>query len=476
MAVEVFQEGVGRDEMNLCDLPFFILDNRTRGKPEARYSREVKRGNETIRLELTVKGDPLLGLPSTREEDLTLALLDVAKRYNNFSGQKVQFIQADLLRELDWGTRGEDYKRLERAFATLNAARYCVNGWRDNARRKYTAKGAFQVVGDYMLRDARAKKKARGCVTLPSVESEPFSYFHWGQVLFESFQSGYIKQLDRRLIKQFTKAATTRLYRYLDKLFNPPKYVRVEERLRELAFEQLAIPRTCDLSGIRRRLEPAIDELVACGFLTATPWAKRIQKKVNGDRIIVFEKKPEGAFLVQHGHHPETEQAGLEKYLISLGIESGTGPTGARTLVETFDHGLLRENAERYEALAKAGENVTPGLIVSTTRTGNKIRLDGIKTERMIRAERAETKKAVALQLACDAKTEQNEDHARLESLRQQQSVDDVLATLKDNERQQIELEAYENATAADQAFFEKCKAFGLVEGRYRILYKHLMK
>lgn len=46
--VSVFRGSDGRDEMNLCEFPFFILDTRTRGEPRASYSREVRRNGEQV--------------------------------------------------------------------------------------------------------------------------------------------------------------------------------------------------------------------------------------------------------------------------------------------------------------------------------------------------------------------------------------------------------------------------------------------
>ena len=290
-------------------------------------------------MELDVVGDQELGLPTTREEELILALLKVTNAWNGFKDERVYFHQSELLRELEWATDGRGYKRLDRAFATVNSARYRINGWRDNAEKVYTSKGAFQLISDYELRDARRRRvgsKKKGESSLNTL-----SYFYWGPVLFKSFRSGYLKKLDHELVKQFKEAASPRIYRFLDKVVNPPEFDRVVEDLKNFAYEHMAVPRKADLTGIKRRLEPAIAELTAHGCLVAMPWMERIRQKVNGERQIVFE------------------------------VPAAKAPIEVRTST-----GEANENEELRRILTERGVSEPNVKLFSTTRTRERIESD----------------------------------------------------------------------------------------------------
>ena len=108
---------LGKDEMNLAELPFFLLSTRSpKNVNEISFTYEEKHRGETVRTRLEIKGDPKLGLPTSREEELVLACLQISKTYNDYIDPKVHCTQSQLLRELGWGSRGAAYKRLEESF------------------------------------------------------------------------------------------------------------------------------------------------------------------------------------------------------------------------------------------------------------------------------------------------------------------------------------------------------------------------
>ena len=121
----------------------------------------------------------------------------------------------------------------------LADTRYRVEGWRDNKEKIYTTKGAFSLIGDFELCDSR-RRVGVGSRKQRFVRDRTTSFVYWGPVLFESFQSGYIKKLDFAAVRSLRHTAAKRLYRYLDKYFNPPAVAKLCFDLNELAYLQSA--------------------------------------------------------------------------------------------------------------------------------------------------------------------------------------------------------------------------------------------
>src|SRR5258708_2595493 len=172
----------GRDEMNLVEFPFATLSERA-GKLTVleyqvdEFDREL---NQPVERKLTVTGDAKHGLPTAKDEEVYLGLLQLTKLYNEFTSPVVNFNRLQLLTLLDGG-----------------------------------------------------------------------SEFRWSSVIFESFCSGYLKKLDYATVLKLGSTAK-RLYRYLDKHFNPPVFVRLVYDLRTLACEHLGLSRGYDATQIRR--------------------------------------------------------------------------------------------------------------------------------------------------------------------------------------------------------------------------------
>ena len=99
-------------------------------------------------------------------------------------------------------------------------------------------------------------------------------------MIFESFQSGYLKKLDYGKVRELG-AIARRLYRYLDKHFHPPLRTTLTLNLKEFAFEHIGVSRNNDAAQIRRALEKPIEELESIGFLL--PMSRRF-RKVQGQR------------------------------------------------------------------------------------------------------------------------------------------------------------------------------------------------
>jgi hypothetical protein len=272
----------GRDEMNLVEFPFATLSDRADGVQvlEFQVSDCDRESGLPVERKLTVTGDPKYGLPTAKDEEVYLGLLQLTKFHTDFRSPEVHFTRHELIRLLDWPNNDWAYERIATALARLTGVRlFYQNAWRDNANKVFKDRGGFGILDSYTIRDGR-----KGSGPIEDLHSE----FRWNNVLFESFQAGYLKRLDYETVRALgTKAK--RLYRYLDKHFNPPKYARLVFDLRTLACERLGFSRDYDAVQIRRALQPAVEELEALGFVAIEPVETRYRKISRGKWEVSFE-------------------------------------------------------------------------------------------------------------------------------------------------------------------------------------------
>ena len=93
------------------------------------------------------------------------------------------------------------------------------------------------------------------------------------------------------LFRELKSPLSKRLYRYLDKLFNPPKHIRLKFDLKTLCYEHLAMPRSKDTYQLRKDIESAAKELEEIDFLERSTKSERIKKISSGRYEITFKKK-----------------------------------------------------------------------------------------------------------------------------------------------------------------------------------------
>ena len=114
--------------------------------------------------------------------------------------------------------------------------------------------------------------------------SQPPSYFTWNKIFLESCQAGNLKRLDIRMYFTLEHASSKRLYRFLDKRLHKQPDQTFD--LAEVAFERVGLSRSyvgkkggVNIGKVREKLQPAIDELIARGFLRPLSPDERYQKQ-----------------------------------------------------------------------------------------------------------------------------------------------------------------------------------------------------
>jgi hypothetical protein len=111
---------------------------------------------------------------------------------------------------LGWADESRNYERVATSLRRWKGLSiYSDRAFYDHEQKSWVNRdfGVFDNLVIYR-REVIQGKAAPGC-----------SRFVWNEVLFRSFQSGYLKQLDWNLYCRLTSPVAKRLYRFLDKRF-----------------------------------------------------------------------------------------------------------------------------------------------------------------------------------------------------------------------------------------------------------------
>ncbi len=366
----------GRDELNLAEFPIAALADRV---PDGQTTlvfedRLERRGGTPIVRRLTIMGTHKHGLPTSLDDEVLVGLIQITKRHNNFTAPKVQFSRYELIELLGWPRNGRSYRRIEDALHRwVGVLLTYENAWWDNAAKSWVDEN-FHVLDNVSLYDrerrrppARSKggkdEKAPPPLPLPL----PLSSFRWNEVIFQSFQSGNLKQLDLEFYLRLQLPTTKRMFRFLDKRFY--RRSRLDFDLRTLACEHIGMSRTYTPSELKRRMKPALEELERVGFLEPLAAEERYSYVKRGTWRILLIRNRE-ALAREAGAPPaEAEASELVEALKSRGVTARAAaevvagyPAGrVRTKIDVFD--WLVENEDK-----RVGKNPA-GYLVASVRS-----------------------------------------------------------------------------------------------------------
>ena len=278
---------LGRDEMNLAEFPIALLTDRIpKDQKEAVYQDEIfdERTGRTLARKLTIQAGNR-GLTTAVDDEVILALIQLTRTKNGFSIPRVEFSRFELINMLGWPNAGTSYERIELALDRWTSVylKY-ENAWRDNRTKKWTSPEGFHIIDNFKLNDSRTSGD--------QLELMP-SYIVWNDVIFDSFQAGYLKPLDYDLCMGLRNSTAKRMYRFLDKRFHHKPDWLFE--LKELAHEHIGMGRHYEgPAHLKRNLQPAISELEAVGFLEPLPANERFTKDGKNWQIRLIQKSAKG--------------------------------------------------------------------------------------------------------------------------------------------------------------------------------------
>jgi hypothetical protein len=362
-----------KDELNLAEFPIAALTDRIPDGQTTLVFEDRLEGRDSAPIvrRLTIMGTHKHGLPTSLDDEVLVGLIQLTKRRSNFTDAKVQFSRYELIELLGWPQSGQSYRRIEEALHRwVGVVLMYENAWWDNLAKSWVDE-QFHVLDNVTLYDrerwrtsARYGKAGKGERAGSKVDKPPLplSSFRWNEVIFQSFQSGNLKQLDLEFYLKLRLPTTKRMYRFLDKRFY--RRSRLDFDLRTLACEHIGLSRSYAPTELKRRLKPALDELERLGFLEPLSPEERYSYVKRGTwRIILIR----GCNAAAATKAEETQEpAELIEALKARGVTARTakelveGHPGPRVLakIEVFDW-LIRNEDKRV------GKNPAGYLVAS---------------------------------------------------------------------------------------------------------------
>jgi hypothetical protein len=272
--------------MNLIEVPFGPI-TATKAKTlqvEHRiFDRQLKR--EVVRKTL-VTGSDAFGLPRPIDDQVLVGMQALTYEAG-YQDRRVCFSRYQLCRILGWKADGRAYKRLEESFDRIAGTTLKFSSaWWDKADQHWKST-TFHLIDEVNLCSRDELDRTRG---KRGGATHRLCSFVWSDVVWKSFQDGYIKSLDMQLFREISRGrrreVPLRLYRILDKRFYRRNSVEFE--LRRLCVGTLGLASSYSPSQMQRILERAADCLKACGFLEGMRFRTSPRK---GKQLVVFYRR-----------------------------------------------------------------------------------------------------------------------------------------------------------------------------------------
>jgi plasmid replication initiation protein len=443
---------VGRDEMNLAEFPITLLTDRV---PDGLKTLEFEAGGG----KLIVSGSDAHGLPTAIDADVIVGLIQLTKVRNNFTDPTVNFTRYELLKLLGWPDRGAYYKRLDESLhrwvgVTL---RYDEAWWDNDIKTRVDA--SFHILESVVILEqtVRRKLKARG------QQHMPFSTFTWNKMFFRSCQADNLKRLDLETYLSLQSAVTKQMYRFLDKRF----YTRRDWTfdVREFAFGHVGLSRNYTAAKIKEKLQPAIEELEAIGFIEKMSPEERYTKVGRGEWKITLKRVEERIAIAEPEPKP-SEHAAQEEALIARGVT----PAVAAELAASHSAELIRERIEMFDWLSEKKDkrvSKNPGGYLAESIRKGYVAPKGFESK-------AEQEQKRAAEAERRRKAEESKKRADAEQLARDQAeqkrIADYLESLTASEREALEAEALAKANPFFASQLRRAKGNPESEARYRKL------
>ena len=239
----------------------------------------------------------------------------------------------ELLKLLNWSDDARNYRRIEQSLNRwLGVTLYYDKSWWSKEDQCWVSEG-FHILDHVQILDKERQlsRSRRGG------EQTGKSSFVWNEVVFNSFKSGYLKQIDFDFYKQLESAVSKRMYRFLDKRFYHRQ--RLEFDLRTFACEHIGLSKNFHTGELKRGLAPAIAELEEQGFLTKLPTEERFVRVGKGAWQITFIRGNGSAL-------PEKTPE-----LVSALVNRGISESSAKCLVATSTAEAIRERIALFDWL-----------------------------------------------------------------------------------------------------------------------------
>jgi hypothetical protein len=180
----------------------------------------------------------------------------------------VEFSRLELIKMLGWPNEGKSYDRIKLSLQRIANVTYNYdNAWWDGRQKTWTTK-IFHIIETAEINDSRDSDGQGGLFK---------SRIVWNEVVFNSFQAGFLRNIDFQLCMCLKYPTALRMYRFLGKRFHHKPDWTFD--LKEFAHDHIGLGRNYEGgTQIARKLQPAITELEKVGFLEPMSEDERFPK------------------------------------------------------------------------------------------------------------------------------------------------------------------------------------------------------
>ena len=256
----------GKDEMNLAEYPVSKLGKGDNRDKIEYHGRKTLKTGQVIEQKWTVQG--AVGLPSEFGERVLVALMALTAQ-SKFEDRRVEFSIYRILKMMGCSTSHRNCTSVIQALQQLTGLLITQqNAFWDHKEKGYKEDGeVFHVIesaywryGKKYISESLEEKlgEARACIT-------------WSEEMWESFKAGYIKNLDLTFFFALKNPTARRLYRFLDKrmAYQDEYQIDIFALSGNLGMARYDFP-----SQLKKKLKPALEELVEGGFLGTYEFVK----------------------------------------------------------------------------------------------------------------------------------------------------------------------------------------------------------
>ena len=443
----------GKDEMNLAEFPIALLTDRVpKGVITIESQDEFfdERAGKVIVRKRVITGSDKYGLPTAKDDEVILGLIQLTRKANNFAERTVNFSRSELIELLHWPHKGQSFKRLALSFDRWASVYLSYEkAWYDNVRKSWIDE-KFHILDYISIYDWEEQRQQ------PQVK---LSSFTWNEVIFRSFQAGYLKSIDLDFYFSLRSATAKRLYRFLDKRFYLKR--RWEFGLQDFSYNHMGFSKSgYEGNGhLAKKLRPAIEELEARGFLESLTEGTRFERRSRKEWRVLFLRGKEGTSgLTSSEPEPlaepnqrltrEPEATPIEQELVSRGVTLST----ARELARDYPEERIAAQVEQFDWLSEKspGKVHNPGGYLADSIRENYVPPKGFAT------------KAKREALADEKRRHQEEVRKKKAEQQRERHLDEEARktwdVLSEGEKRQLEAQALSEASPELRSQYELAK------------------
>lgn len=271
------------------------------------------------------------GLPTVADMDVLDAFLLVGKETTGLQSPEILFSRYQMCDILGWPKNGTSYRRIEQAVRKWVTVTISYQAWWQRSADEEDDGGWTNLKGFHIFDSVELNDYTTGRIGRIKQSELPMSKVVLGKPFADSLSRGNMKRLNLADLFHLNLGTSKRLYRFLDKRFyhNP----RLTFDLKTLACVHVGLSDKYKPADLKRKLQPAINELVEIGFLVEVPAEQRFTRVAHGVYEVHFQRASRDKVGPLPLKGPKTQRAADRRMIKEL-TERGVSQNVARKLVE----------------------------------------------------------------------------------------------------------------------------------------------